>query len=79
MERFSFPVGVRWKCVGIGLSWPAGTTTIYLEWENGVEASFTTIHPDAEAFGNEWQQSEDEEDWSDSELPDWLISGDWTR
>jgi hypothetical protein len=84
-EKFEFPTGVRWRCVGTGRAWPEGTTTIYLEWENGEEASFTTIHPDAEMFANKWsddnQWSEDDSEpsWTDEQLPEWLTSGEWTR
>ena len=78
-EKFEFPSGVRWKCVGTGRAWPEGTTTIYLEWENGEEASFTTIHPDAEMFADKWSEDDSEPSWTDEQLPEWLTSGEWTR
>jgi|694.fasta_scaffold50764_3 hypothetical protein len=84
-ENFEFPSGVRWKCVGTGRAWPEGTTTIYIEWENGEEASFTTIHPDASAFAdkwsseNEWAEDDSDPQWCDDPLPEFITSVEWTR
>ena len=78
-ETFVFPVGVRWKCVGVGSQLPEGSVTIYFEWEDGSEASFTTWMKAAREFHDAWMEDEDQDpEWSDDPLPEWLSSSDWS-
>ncbi len=79
-DSFVFPVGVRWKCVGVGSQLPENSVTIYIEWEDGTEASFTTWMQEARDFCDSWMDEADDKDpeWSDGPLPEWLSSGDWS-
>ncbi len=52
--------GIRWRIVGSGSAWPEGKTTAYFEWENGVEASFSSYSTDMQSLADKWTDEHEE-------------------
>ena len=80
-SSFSFDEmqGIRWKIVGSGSAWPEGRTTAYFEWENGVEASFSSYATDMQKLADAWMDAHDDESWCSDPLPEWLTNDQWSH
>lgn len=79
IDGFSFDEmqGIRWKIVGSGSAWPEGRTTAYFEWENGIEASFSSYSIDMQTLADEWMDAHEDGEWCGDPLPDWLVNDAW--
>lgn len=74
---FNAVAGVRWRVVSTVWNCPPGSFEVGIEWENGEEASFTTMSRDIYDWAE--QHFAEEEVWFDSPLPKSLTEYSWMK
>lgn len=74
MFDFESVKGQRWRVISTGWAMPPGCYSVEFEWENGVEAQFSSFSNEGHSWGEQWMESHEDDDsfWDDSPLPEWL-------
>ena len=70
---------VRWRVIGGGWMYPEGITTAEIEWENGEEATFSSLKKDLNTWAQDWMESHGDNEWVTDPLPEMLRGEHWYR